>query len=206
MLRRRKSLVNRLPPAAVALVASVALLFIAGATSAGAADDATAGPGGDWEAVNQVLEIPQSCTQDGKVISCDSTARTGPISDDASDGGDGADGDAAANDGSAVATAPSLDADSASGDAGSVNQGWGTLDEYENETVSAPVPIVVVSGAMTRGGGLSPRFTPMAMSHPLTSAARPLSPGGPWMIPPSAAWGRPAGSPIVMPGSPFQLH
>jgi hypothetical protein len=190
---------NRL---SIAVAVAFALILTAGARATFAQDATDSAAGSDWERVapdsdssEQVLELPQAtCTQDGVSVPCDdedsSTASGGP---------------------------PSFDDDTAGNDQPPYNPDEvGTLDDYVNAGVY-PVPYGLQSGMIaTRGpinGSLS-QLPPSAyivppgasMSAPLTPAARPpLSPGGPWMTPPSMMT-VPAGSPMATGPAPFRLH
>jgi hypothetical protein len=187
----------------IAAAAAFALMLTLGARAT-FAQDAGPGPDSDWERTSpdgdsssQVLELPQAtCTQDGIAVSCDDDSGT-----TASGGPSSYDDDTASND------QPPYSPDEV-----------GTLDDYVNGGVY-PVPYGLPAGlVVTRGpiNGSLPQLPPFAytvppgagMSAPLTPAARPpLSPGGPWMTPPSMmTMGRPAGSPMATGPATFRLH
>ena len=201
---------GRIALASIAIAGAVALMLTAGARPTFAQDiaaDPAASPDDDWERVSpdpdssgQVLEIPPAtCTRDGVSVACED--------------GDG-DGSATAGGGP-----PTFDDDAASNDQPPYSPDEvGTLDDYVNGGVYA-VPYGLPAGlAMTRGpiNGSLRQLPPFAytvppgagMSAPLTPAARPpLSPGGPWMTPPSMmTMGRPAGSPMATGPATFRLH
>ncbi|HUO04545.1 MAG TPA: hypothetical protein VMU16_05045 [Candidatus Binataceae bacterium] len=79
-------------------IAAISLILI-GAGSFARADEAvpSGGDGGDWEEVNQVLEIPSVCTGEGDLFKCDETASAEPASSSTADAdseqGDATDGD-----------------------------------------------------------------------------------------------------------------
>ena len=189
----------------VAVVAAFALMLTAGAQVTFAQDVADPDPGSDWERVSpdtdssgQVLELPQAtCTQDGISVSCDDESAT-----TASGGPSSYDDDTASSD-----QPPPYAPDEV-----------GTLDDYVNGGVY-PMPYGIGGGMVaTRGPigvtGIPSPLPPSAyivppgasMSAPLTPAARPpLSPGGPWMTPPSMM-SAPAGSPMATGPASFRLH
>jgi hypothetical protein len=184
------------------VLAAFALMLAAGVRLT-FAQDAGPDPDSDWERVapdtdssGQVLELPQAtCTRDGASVSCDdedgSTASGGqPSYDD----------DTASND-----QQPPYNPDEV-----------GTLDDYVNGGVY-PLPYGLPAGMIATRGSLSSTPSPLppsayivppgaSMSSPLTPAARPpLSPGGPWMTPPSMMTA-PAGSPMATGPASFRLH
>jgi hypothetical protein len=175
-----------------------------------AGDEAIAESGSDsnWEEVNQVLEIPQACTKDGVVMACEEYASRGP-----GDSSSTTDDD---EDDESIETARpgrpnTFDEDSTSAVPVDKDSEWGTVSDYQNEAIaSVPSGFAVVTGGFPNNNipMLPPSAYPLPpMSSPLTPAARPpLSPGGPWMTPPSmTTWGRPAGSPM-MPSSAFRMR
>jgi len=170
-------------------------------------------PDSNWEEANQVLEIPQACNQDGVAVACDQRADAS-VSDSSSTGDDDDDEDVETV--GPVRTAPTLDEDANSTDSAVASQQWGSVGDYENEGVEAPVIIPptgwTVASAYPMNTNQGPRMAlmaarspwhwgPTAMSSPLTQAARPPLNQGPWMTSPSMTWNRPAGSPMMMPGT-----
>jgi hypothetical protein len=146
----------------------------------------------DWELVNQVLEIPQACTRDGKVLACDDRAVVGESGAAAASPDD--------------STAPGV-ADGSTEETAAVGDDWGTIQDYENQGVAIGPVISTASGY---GGALwippsRSAFAVAPLSRPLATGGR-LGPPGPWLISPSATWGRPAGAPMMMPGRPFPLR
>jgi hypothetical protein len=202
------------------------------ADSAGPGDAIAAGSdsSGDWQRANpdlssesaeKVLELPQAaCVENGVSIPCDeriivsNPPGTGSVNENPNQDDDGAQ---TASAGSAPTSPQTFDEDTANAAPAASDPDWGSADDYANQTPIYGIPY----GAVNYGGVASrgpiygnpqiPRsmvfpFPPMAMSSPLTQASRPpLSPGGPWMTPPSRMMiGRPAGSPMA--GGAFRFH
>jgi len=195
------------------------------ADSAGPGDAIAAGSdsSGDWQRANpdlssesaeKVLELPQTaCVQNGVSIACDErvTVSNAPEAGGAIDSQDNQQ-----DDGTQVATAPvspqTFDEDTASA-APTGDSDWGTADDYANQQPIYGIPYGAVQasrGPIYGNPQIPPSmvfpFPPAPMSRPITQAARPsLSPGGPWMTPPSMMMmSRPAGSPMA--GGAFRFH
>ncbi len=210
----------------ITVFAVLVLLFIGGAHRTIAADSSDSGPDADWERVapdpstskpDQVLEIPQACTQDGVAVPCDDASNLANDARDSSGDGDDADDIQTVRGGSAGGS-PTLGDDNANPDA---NTDWGSADDYQNEQAYLPVQVPygmqVPYGIVTTPSRVNRPRTPVpasayqvpliAMSHPITSAATPpLRPTGAWMTPPSMTpFARPAGS-SMMPAPSFRFH
>jgi hypothetical protein len=185
------NLVKSLGPLAISLFAGAVMIAAPSGALAGPGDLASVSP--DWEAINQVLEIPQVCAKDGVIVTCKQPDR-----------------DISANDGAATGADGSSSADSSTEEVSSVDDSdgapaWGTLQDYENQQVaSGPVAAYVPAGS---GAALPPSayvvpFRPAAPLSPMTAPGR-LSIFGPatspWMSPPRMATG-PAAMPLTMPG------
>lgn len=230
---RRRTLGRRVKPVALGLFALFALITLAGAHAGFAQDDPASGSdsGANWERVDpdlpspdltaesaeKVLEIPQAaCVQDGVSIPCDER-----ISVSNSPGDDNVNDDAIpqASGGLSPASSPTLDDDTASAAPIGSDSDWGTADDNANQPIYGFPNAMAQYGSVASGGpiyrnpaevpvppSMAFPFPPMAMSSPLTPAARPpLSPVGPWMTPPSMMMlSRPAGSPMA--GQPFRFH
>ena len=155
----------------------------------------------DAAAAEKVLEIPQApCAKD---------AASGPCA--SGDDGSGNDGDAINAPSPGAPPQPSFDDDTASNGASDPN--WGTVDEYQNQQVAVPYAVYPYPYAVTTGIGTirTPSSVPASayapMSSPITQAARPPLNQGPWMTPSTmSAFGRPAGSPMMMSGPTLGLH
>ena len=179
-------------------------------------------PDSNWEEANQVLEIPQACSQDGVAVACDK--RADASFNDSSSSGDDDDEEDIETVGP-VRTAPTLDGDATSGDSAVAMQQYGGVDDYQNELAEAPIMMPPTGwsvassypSAYPMNPNSRPRMAlmaarspwhwgPMPMSSPLTPAARPPLNPGPWMSSPAMTWGRPAGSLMVMPNMPFRMH
>ena len=199
------------------------------ADSAGPGDAIAAGndSSGDWQRANpdlsaesaeKVLELPQTaCVQNGVSIPCDervvvsNAPGTGIANDNQQD--NQGDGTQATGDGGSSPVSPqTYDEDTASA-APTVDSDWGTADDYANQQPIYGIPYGAVQasrGPIYGNPQIPPSmvfpFPPAPMSSPITQAARPsLSPGGPWMTPPSMMMmSRPAGSPMA--GAPFRFH
>ena len=200
---------NRFKPAVVAFIAAIALAML-GARNALAQDgDAAGGPDANWEAVSQVLELPRACDSDGVRVPCDHSGSATASDSSGDDDDDDDDGNATARRGTPAAP-PTLDDDTASNQP-APNADWGTVDEYETESIT-PVPFgVYVARGPSYGGlqSLPPSaypISPMASSLPLSPAATPPlgSARGPWLSPASPSWGNPGG--MMMPGRSFPSH
>ena len=175
-------------------------------------------PDSNWEETNQVLEIPQTCSQDGIAVACDQRADT-TVNDSSSSGDDDDEEDVETV--GPVRTAPTLDQDATGNDPAVATQQWGSVGDYENEVAEAPMIIPptgwAVASAYPMNSNSGPRmalmaarspwhWTPMAMSSPLTPAARPPLNQGPWMTSSAMTWNRPAGSPMIMPNMSFRMR
>ena len=221
-----------LKPAAFGLFALFALIALGGVRAAFAQDDPASGSDSDanWERIDpnfsaesaeKVLEIPQAaCVRDGVSIPCDE--RISVSNSPGDDNGNANDNDDAipqASDGLSPASPQTLDDDTASAAPIGSDSDWGTADEYANQPVYGFPNAMAQYGGVASGGpiyrnpaevpvppSMAFPFPPMAMSSPLTQAARPpLGPVGPWMTPPSMMMlSRPAGSPMA--GQPFRFH
>ena len=149
----------------------------------------------DAETADKVLEIPQA--------SCAKTGAPGPCDTDVDATNTDDDGTQAINAPSPGAPPPTLDEDTANN--GTPDPDWGTVNDYQNEpsyTVpygSYPYPYPVTVAGPSRIPSPVPASAYIPMSSPVTQAARPPLNPGPWMTRPSmSAFGRPAGSPMVM--------
>ena len=178
------------------------------------------------DSAEKVLEIPQTaCIENGAAIPCDerlSVNKPAGTGDD--NGGDGDTIAAPAGGGFAPASPQTFDDDTANAGPIGSDSDWGTADDYANQQVYGFPYGTGGYGVVSRGPILSRgpiygnpaqvppsafRFPPMAMSGPITQAARPpISAAGPWMTPPSMmTFSRPAGSPMApMAGHSFRLH
>jgi hypothetical protein len=197
----------------VAIFAAFAMTVLVNARAAFSqdAEDSAAGAGvslegpgpaldADAETADKVLEIPQAaCATDDVPVAC----------------ADGSDEDADGEGMNASSPGAPLSRDDDTADAGSPNQDWGTLDDYQNEPAYG-VPyavygstVIVVAGTMNRPWQ-SPASPFAAMSNPMMQAARPpLNPGllmnSPWM----PGFNHPLGNPtmgMMMPHGPFGPH
>ena len=197
----------------VAIFAALAMTVLVNARAAFSqdAEDYPAGAGvslegpgpaldADAETADKVLEIPQAaCATDDVPVAC----------------ADGSDEDADGEGMNASSPGAPLSRDDDTADAGSPNQDWGTLDDYQNEPAYG-VPyavygstVIVVAGTMN-SPWQSPAAPFAAMSNPLMQAARPpLNPGllmnSPWM----PGFNHPLGNPMMgmmMPHGPFGPH
>jgi hypothetical protein len=192
---RHKSSPKRIAVASAAIVA--ALIATAPAAPAYAAGPDAAADA-DWDPVNRVLEIPQACTKDGVVISCDEGEwNTGQLPDQSAGRPDDADTQTASAGGSQAA-----------GDDGvaDTTAELGSVDDYENQEIEE---MPVFAGMPMGGYALRP--PPYATPNPGPSFptlapawTRPPFGSGPWMIPPSAMM-RPA-APMTLVRPPFPLH
>jgi hypothetical protein len=168
-------------------------MVLAAPAGARAESDAGTSPSAGWETVNQVLEIPQVCAQDGVIVTCKQPEpEMSPADGAASDADGSSPGDSSTEEVSSV--------DDSDGD-----PAWGTLQDYENQAVaSGPAAAYVPAG---RGAMLPPPAYPVAVRPiaPSPSMAAPvrLSIFGPatspWMSSPRIATG-PAAMPLGMPG------
>jgi hypothetical protein len=139
----------------------------------------------------KVLEIPQAKCSDSN------DQPTAPC--------DGTDANKAATDDDQSLNAPSPGAPPGDDTAYAAPEpDWGTVDDYQNQQVDNgpyviyPYPGGVV-GTLQRPTQVSSSGF-VAMSSPLTQAARPPLNQGPWMIPPTmSTFARPAGSPMMRP-------
>jgi len=203
------------------------------AESSGPCDAVSAGSdsSGDWaranpdlstESAEKVLEIPQTeCVENGVSIPCDEriTVSNAPAvaNDNQQDNPDVNGAQASSGDGSALASPQTFDDDTASAAPVASDPDWGTADDYANQTPIYGIPYGAVNyGGVTSRGPIygNPQippsmafpFPPMAMSSPLTQAARPPLHPGPWMTSPSMMMmlSRPAGSPIA--SRPLRFH
>lgn len=155
----------------------------------------------DAAAADKVLEIPQApCAKDPASAACAS-----------SDDGSGDDGEAINAPSPGAPPQPSFDDDTASN--GATDPDWGTVDEYQNQQVAVPYAVYPYPYAVTTGIGTirTPSSVPASayapMSSPITQAAQPPLHQGPWMTPPTmSAFGRPAGSPMMMSGPSLGFH
>ena len=187
----------------VAIFAALAMTVFVSARAAFSqdADDYAAGADASWErtgpaidedaeTADKVLEIPQvACAKDAVSVTCGGTDE---------DGND----DAQSVNAPSPGAPPTLDDDTAN--AAWPNQGWGTLDDYQNEPAygipygMSPYGMTVAVQTMNRSLAPVPASAYVPMSSPLTQAARPPLNPGPWMTPPSmSAFSRPAGSPMM---------
>jgi hypothetical protein len=185
------NLVKSLGPFAITLFAGA--LVIGAPTGALAEARDFASVSADWDAVNQVLEIPQVCAKDGVVVTCKQP-----------------DSDMSTVDGAATGADGSSSADSSTEEVSSVDDSdgapaWGTLQDYENQQVaSGPVAAYVPAGS---GAALplSAYVVPVRPPAPLSPMVAPgrlriFGPAtSPWMSPPRMATG-PAALPLTMPG------
>jgi hypothetical protein len=181
---------------AAAVVAALTLVVAPGVARA---DDAPIAERGDWEPVNRVLEIPQACTRDGVVISCEQgSSNTEQVPDVSANGGSEASGGAT--------TASAKPATGDDYNEPQISPDWGSLDDYENQEIEeAPIYVGVPAG----GYGLHPPAYATPYVAPATTTlapawTRPPFGSGPWMIPPSAMM-RPAPAPMIM-RAPFPLR
>ncbi len=182
---------------AIAAFVSAALV-LARAASAEDASPNAASPDSDWELESQVLEIPQACTDDGGVLSCDAPGAGISPADPSEDG---------------AATAGSARDDATAGDStlddAVVNDEFGTLEDYESQgdTMGPVVSTARVIGPVW-GPPLGPvGYTPGARLGPIVPSI-PTSPfgSGPWMVPPSATFRHPTSAPMMAPRSSFRIH
>jgi hypothetical protein len=224
---QNRTLGRRLKPAAFGLFALFALIALVGARGAFAQDAPASGSDSDanWERIDpdfgadsaeKVLEIPQiACVEDGVSIPCDEQVSASNSPGNGNDNGDD-DANPQASSGSSPASPQTLDDDTASAGPIGSDSDWGTADDYANQPIygipygTAQYGRVISRGPIYGNPQVPPSmafpFPPMAMSSPLTQAARPpLNPTGPWMTPPSMMMlSRPAGSPMA--GQPFRFH
>jgi hypothetical protein len=220
--RNTQALANHAKSFVGAIVIAIAIVITGSARRVRAEDASGAGPDANWEAVtnpnsdatDQVLEIPQACTNDGVAVPCDESASAPKPAHDSSDGDDD-DEDDIQTAGGPLGHPTTFDEDTANAAHASTDPSVGSVDEYESEPSYVAVPygsyVVVPNGgygiANARPGlngtpsPLPPSaytVPPMAMSAPVTQAARPPLNPGPWMTPPSmSAFSRPAGSPMT---------
>ncbi|HYR78915.1 MAG TPA: hypothetical protein VEO55_02860 [Candidatus Dormibacteraeota bacterium] len=171
----------------------------------------------------KVLELPQTaCVQNGVSIPCDeriivsNAPGTGvAIDNQQNNQGDGTQA-AGGGGGYAPASPQTFDEDTNAAPASS-DSDWGSADDYANQQPIYGIPYGAVQYGSAGSRGpiygnpqIPPSmvfpFPPAPMSSPITQAARPpLSPGGPWMTPPSMMMmSRPAGSPMA--GGAFRVH
>ena len=163
-----------------------------------------ANSGGDWELETQVLEIPQACTNDGGVLSCE-VPKVSIYRADPSEADNAAD-DATGGPGSAAAGASESTLDDAA-----PNDEFGTLEDYESQG-DAMGP--VVSTARVIGPVWRSPLQPLAYAPAPTAISGPIVPtratspfgSGPWLVPPSVTWGHPAGAPMMVPGRAFRIR
>jgi hypothetical protein len=192
----------------------IAAALVAGALAwwplaAHAGDDSAAdgGAGADWERLNQVLEIPQACIKDGIAVPCKDFSRKSKDHPDASSADDDDDADAGNSpdaDGSSGPTANRATIDDNDGiSTDGISSGWGTLDDYENET-AIEGPAYPLYGPALAPSAYALRTGPSSLHAPTLSPAphNPLRPAGAWMVPPST-YSRPAGAPMAMPAFPI---
>jgi hypothetical protein len=178
---------------ASAIVAGIAALTIFVAGAAAFADDAPVAES-DWDTVNRVLEIPQRCTHDGVVISCEPGAsNTGQVPEqNAGNGGEETTASTGPNSGNDY-NVPEIEPD------------WGSVDDYENQTIEES-PVYV---GLPAGYGRTPAYATPHLAPTTTMISPAWTPppfgSGPWMIPPSAMM-RPAPAPITIMRPPFSLH
>jgi hypothetical protein len=192
---------------AMTVLANARFAFSQEAAESGTSVDAnweSTGPGIDENAEkgDKVLEIPQAeCTKDGATVPCDE-AKADPNGDDGQ-----------AINAPSPGSPPVLDDDTAS--SGSPDQDWGNADDYQNQQVYAiPYAVYPYQYPVTVARNVNqpppvPASAYVPMSSPLTQAARPPLSQGPWMNRPmTSAFGRPAGSPMMMsmPGASLGLH
>ncbi len=200
------------PRLLIAIFAALAITVIQNARPALAQDDAVSGTSvdGTWDgggpaldedaaSADKVLEIPQTaCAKDGATVPCDGAAT-----------GDSDDDDQAINAPSPAAAPQVFDDDTAS--AGTPDDDWGNVDDYQNQQLYAvPYAVYPYAVAVPRTMNRSPQvgssvYTPM--SGPLTQATMPPLNHGPWMNPPTmSAFARPAAGPMVMSNPFLALH
>ena len=216
-----------------ALSADASINAATPADSAGPGDSVAAGndSSGDWaranpdltsESAEKVLELPQTaCVENGVSIPCDErvTVSNAPAvaNDNQQDNPDVNGAQASSDGGSAPASPQTFDDDTASAAPLGSDADWGTADDYANQTPIYGIPYggVNYGGLASRGPiygnpqippSMAFPFPPMAMSSPLTQAARPPLHPGPWMTSPSMMMmlSRPAGSPMA--SRPLRFH
>jgi hypothetical protein len=182
-------------------IAILALTIVVGAAPA-YCGDAPVSEDGDWEPVNQVLEIPQACTRDGVVISCDQGAsNTGQVPEQsAASGADNSGGTETASTGGSHGdgdyNVPEISPD------------WGSVEDYENQEIEeAPIYAGVPAGgyAWRPPSYAAPNLAPV-MPRLTPAWTRPPFGSGPWMIPPSATMMGSAPAPLSIVRPPFPLH
>ncbi len=175
-----------------------ALTMLVGAAPSYCGDDSNTDT--DWEQVNQVLEIPQACTKDGIVISCDeSLSNTGQVPGQAA---------GSTNNSEETETASTGSSRTEQGyDTPDVTSELGSVDDYENQEIEE---MPVYAGMPMGGYGLrpSPAYATPSLGPSIPTLApawtRPPFGTGPWMIPPSTMI-RPA-APMTIVRPPFPLH
>lgn len=223
---------RRLKPAAFGFFALFALIALVGARAAYPQDPVApaSDSDADWESADpdlsaasaeKVLEIPQAaCVENGVSIPCDDrvSVSNSPDNDDeaANPEVSGAGNPSASGAGVSPASPQTLDEDTASAGPIGSDSDWGTADDYANQPIygipygTAQYGSVASMGPIYGNPQIPPSmafpFPPMAMSSPLTQAARPpLYSAGPWMTSPSMMmFSRPAGTPMA--GQPFRFH
>jgi hypothetical protein len=197
--------------AIAALLAAPMITFTAGPSGADEPIEVD-GPAA-YEAPNQVLEIPQSCTLDGAPVACDES-NSSPGAE-GSNMASGADPNAASPD--ALAKANGDYADQSAG------QEWGTAQEYENQPAGGPM----VSAAVPYASGVMPGAVyygrPMVVMRPIPMAPyaaagnnfppRMMAAPGPiggarpaWMFAPSAMRPMTMSRPMMPMGMPGMLR
>ncbi len=115
----------------------------------------------DWEPSDQVLEIPQACTPDGPILTCNAAggqASVDPssstdVSDDSTDGGD-------ADSSQASATTATDPASATNTDEASNDPTLGNLQDYENQgIVETPIsPMYTVPAETTASEPIAPAY------------------------------------------------
>lgn len=190
----------------VALLAALAMTVFVNARAAFSQDAGDPGVGVDASSDSTGPAIDEDAASADKVLEL-------PQVTSASDGAPDTSGspDADANDDSQAINAPSpgapppaLDDDTAN--SGTADDDWGTVNDYQNQQVSAapymaysyPTTVATTAVPETMNRPQVPASAYVAMSSPITQAARPPLNPGPWMLSPSMSmYSRPAGNAMM---------